>query len=376
MKHLITFTFLFLSLFLLIECDLENKLISESLPFSHDGDVKASHGNNNSIDNYDSKIGLVSDYKNLYIDYDHNGPQRFRKLLKEEAAPVIQQHASEESGPVILLQSKEQSFGQRNLQVRQISKGRGFDRPQSPGPVRLPPQRPLRPPRKPLRPPLKRPVRPLQQRPRLGRPTQQRPLRPRRHEPEHVISQQLFLQEPGPVVLPPAQDPSFRPRRQGLLLGNPHPPPQQQQSFLNNGLFFQEHPFGSIEGLEGGNLLVRRNRQIDYNSLHDLPTTDKYLYPDSLKKVHEDENILRFFDSQNQKDYNPFTPNQPYNKDLVIPVELNLPEKQAYEYFKLYGNSAVRAHGFCNTYRYSIYSSKFLERFCNYIDNNVSESDF
>uniref|UniRef100_A0A0N5B7J2 Uncharacterized protein n=1 Tax=Strongyloides papillosus TaxID=174720 RepID=A0A0N5B7J2_STREA len=390
MKPFIAFTFLFLNLFLLIECDVESKIISESLPFSHDGDVKALHGNNkgfeqNSTGNYDSKIGLVGGYKEPYMDYDHKDPQRFKRLLKEEATPVAQQRASEESGPVILQQSKEQSFDQRNLHVRQISRGRGFGRPQGPGPVRPPPQRPVRP-------PPHRPVRPPPQRPRPGRPTQQRPFRPRprRQGPGPVISQQPLPQEPGPVIPqqlrpngpepvmpPPAQDPPLRSRQRGPLLGNSFlPPPPQHQPFPNNGPFFQGQSFGSTQGQEGENLLLRKSRQIDYNSLYELPTPGKNLYPDSQKAVYEDENILRFFDSQNQKDYNPFTPNQAYNKDLVIPVELNLPEKQAYDYFELYGNSAVTARGFCTTYRYSIYSSKFLQSYCNYIDNNVSENDF
>uniref|UniRef100_A0AAF5DKL4 Uncharacterized protein n=1 Tax=Strongyloides stercoralis TaxID=6248 RepID=A0AAF5DKL4_STRER len=120
-------------------------------------------------------------------------------------------------------------------------------------------------------------------------------------------------------------------------------------------------------------LVPSNSRSIDFDGGYPIPGVD--LYPQTIRP-----GVFRSESSESTKDekldnYNPFTPNQPYNDGLKIPTVLNLLEEQAKQYFELYGNSATTAQGFCNTYRNTLVYSDYLTNYCVYIDSYVQNSD-
>uniref|UniRef100_A0A0N4ZHY5 Extensin-like n=1 Tax=Parastrongyloides trichosuri TaxID=131310 RepID=A0A0N4ZHY5_PARTI len=65
-----------------------------------------------------------------------------------------------------------------------------------------------------------------------------------------------------------------------------------------------------------------------------------------------------------QMEFNPFAPNQKRNEKIEMPTQLSYFERQAQQFFELYGFNVEAAYNFCNIYAEDLRKSEVLVNYC------------
>ncbi|CEF71241.1 Hypothetical protein SRAE_X000056800 [Strongyloides ratti] len=151
------------------------------------------------------------------------------------------------------------------------------------------------------------------------------------------------------------------PEKQLEPLVRPDQQKQQERDAKNQGSEFDRFPSSESD--------------MNNNQIGNFPVPGMNLYPSVARSLMFRADVSEPMENNQLDDYNPFSPNKPFNNGIEIPTQLNLVENQAKEYFEVYGNSAARAHQFCNIYRNTIHTSEYLQHYCNYITSNVQNSE-